>query len=172
MRNIVLFFALIAVALAADRCAVTNPIDCGFPGMLWFVICLSTHPGIGQNLCETRGCCYVDGASPSCYYPDAGQVNITKVHIVHGCHFDAGYVDDLYIIINRYFDTFFPAIHDVFRIECESFVFRKVCEERLRVIIQWNSLLILIWFICSSTALQIPRFIVLMKYAFIILADV
>ena len=34
MRNIVLFFALIAVALAADRCAVTNPIDCGFPGML------------------------------------------------------------------------------------------------------------------------------------------
>lgn len=34
MRNIVLFFALIAIALAADRCAVTNPIDCGFPGML------------------------------------------------------------------------------------------------------------------------------------------
>ena len=32
MRNIVLLFALIAVALAADRCAVTNPIDCGYSG--------------------------------------------------------------------------------------------------------------------------------------------
>ena len=70
------------------------------------------------------------------------------------------------------FRYFLPCYSWCIPIELESFVYRKVCEERLRVIIQWNSLLILIWFICSSTALQIPRFIVLMKYAFIILADV
>ena len=45
MRNIVLLFALIAVALAADRCAVTNPIDCGYPGTNWhtFAFLLYRH---------------------------------------------------------------------------------------------------------------------------------
>ena len=159
-------------ALCSDRCCTRCwSLCCYQPYRLWLswyeltpLFFYST--GISQDLCETRGCCYADGASPSCFYPESGQVNITKVHIVHGCHFDAGFVDDLYIIINRYFDTFFPAIHDVFQIESKWFVFRKVWEERLRAIILWSSLLTLTWFICSSTVLLTLSFIAPMRYVF------
>ncbi|KAK8811442.1 hypothetical protein WA158_003176 [Blastocystis sp. Blastoise] len=95
------FLALLFIALvvsAADRCEVENPIDCGYDS-------------ITEDLCAARGCCWRSGNSPSCFYPEAGRVNITKVHIVHGCHFDAGYVDTLTKIVNKYFDEIFPTVH-------------------------------------------------------------
>ena len=64
-------------------------------------------------MCIDRGCCYKEGASPSCFYPNVGMANITKVHVIHGCHFDAGYVDTTVNIINRYFDEIFPRVFSV-----------------------------------------------------------
>lgn len=39
--------------------------------------------------------------------------NITKVHVVHSCHFDAGFVDTTVNIVNRYFDEIFPRVFNV-----------------------------------------------------------
>ena len=69
---------------------------------------------IDETLCVARGCCYRSGSSPACFYPEGGKVNITKVHIVHGCHFDAGFVDTTTNIVNKYFDSIFPTVHSVY----------------------------------------------------------
>ena len=79
-----------------------------------FFLLLFHSLGIGHDLCVARGCCYKAGGNPSCFYPEAGQVNITKVHVVHGCHFDAGYVDYFTKVANSFFDKYFPAIYEVF----------------------------------------------------------
>ena len=39
--------------------------------------------------------------------------NITKVHVIHGCHFDAGFVDTTLNIVNRYFDEIYPRVYKV-----------------------------------------------------------
>lgn len=64
-------------------------------------------------MCIDRGCCFKEGSNPSCFYPNLGMANITKVHIVHGCHFDAGFVDTTVNIVNRYFDEIYPRVYDV-----------------------------------------------------------
>lgn len=68
---------------------------------------------ISEQMCIDRGCCYRAGGSPSCFYPNVGMGNITKVHVVHGCHFDAGFVDTTVNIVNRYFDEIFPRVFNV-----------------------------------------------------------
>lgn len=73
-----------------------------------------TAVGITEQMCIDRGCCYRAGSDPSCYYPNVGMGNITKVHVVHGCHFDAGFVDTTVNIVNRYFDEIFPRVYTVF----------------------------------------------------------
>ena len=64
-------------------------------------------------MCIDRGCCFRDGGEPLCYYPNYGMANITKVHVIHGCHFDAGFVDTTLNIVNRYFDEIYPRVYEV-----------------------------------------------------------
>ena len=64
-------------------------------------------------MCLDRGCCFKEGDENGCYFPNVGMANITKVHVIHGCHFDAGFVDTTVNIVNRYFDEIFPRVYKV-----------------------------------------------------------
>ena len=64
-------------------------------------------------MCLYRGCCLKEGDENGCYFPNVGMANITKVHVIHGCHFDAGFVDTTVNIVNRYFDEIFPRVYKV-----------------------------------------------------------
>ena len=68
---------------------------------------------ISKQMCLDRGCCYNEEAEVSCFYPNKGMANITKVHVIHGCHFDAGFVDTTVNIVNRYFDEIYPRVYKV-----------------------------------------------------------
>lgn len=108
---IILFLILLYfVALAKDSCAINNPVPCGFEGVLSVS---RVFLGISREMCVDRGCCFKEGASPSCFYPNMGMAEITKVHVIHGCHFDAGFVDTTVNIVNRYFDEIYPRIFSV-----------------------------------------------------------
>ena len=91
-------------AQAADqRCAISDRVDCS--GRL-------TPAGFALNIsqaeCESRGCCYDATADRlKCYYAAEG-VPVTHVHVVNSNHFDAGYADLTSIVINEYFDHYFP----------------------------------------------------------------
>ena len=68
---------------------------------------------ISKQMCLDRGCCYKEGADVSCFYPNMGMANVTNVHVIHGCHFDAGFVDTTVNIVNRYFDEIYPRVYKV-----------------------------------------------------------
>lgn len=110
-KMILLFLILLcSVTLARDSCAINNPVPCGFEGVLSV---FRVFLGISSEMCVDRGCCFKEGTSPSCFYPNMGMAEITKVHIIHGCHFDAGFVDTTVNIVNRYFDEIYPRIYSV-----------------------------------------------------------
>ncbi len=48
--------------------------------------------------CQSRGCCPVDLFS--CVFPSSASV-LKRVHVVQGCHFDAGFVAPIQDILNR-----------------------------------------------------------------------
>jgi hypothetical protein len=60
--------------------------------------------------CTNKGCCWdsTGDASIPCFY-EANAVNITYVHVIQSCHFDAGFADGTVQILNRWFTQFFPA---------------------------------------------------------------
>ena len=97
MKNVFLLLIL-SVVLSQTVCEIDNPVHCGFDG-------------ITEQMCVDRGCCYKEGRNPTCFYPNLGKGNITKVHVVHGCHFDAGFVDTTVNIVNRYFDEIYPRVY-------------------------------------------------------------
>ena len=107
----VFLLIILSVVLSQKVCEIDNPVHCGFDGMfVWHGFpCL----GISEQMCVDRGCCYKEGSNPTCFYPNLGMGNITKVHIVHGCHFDAGFVDTTVNIVNRYFDEIYPRVYKV-----------------------------------------------------------
>lgn len=71
------------------------------------------YVGISEQMCVDRGCCYREGANPSCFFPNVGMAEVKKVHVIHGCHFDAGFVDNTVNIVNRYFDEIYLRIYNV-----------------------------------------------------------
>ena len=110
MRSVFLLLIL-SVILSQKVCEIENPVHCGFDGM--FVRRGFQWLGITEQMCIDRGCCYKEGSNPTCFYPNLGMGNITKVHVVHGCHFDAGFVDTTVNIVNRYFDEIYPRVYNV-----------------------------------------------------------
>ena len=78
--------------------------------------------GLGANIsaswCAERGCCY-DASAPQlkCFYGAEG-VDVTHVHVISSNHFDAGYADLTSIVVNEYFDTYFPRAAAVGAIVC------------------------------------------------------
>ena len=83
-------------------------------------------------MCLDRGCCFKEGDKNGCYFPNVGMANITKVHVIHGCHFDAGFVDTTVNIVNRYFDEIFPRVYKVSGLyaDMNSLGCHGVCESR------------------------------------------
>lgn len=66
--------------------------------------------------CLARGCCWDEtgfDVSKWCYYPAPQSSSVTHVHVVQGCHFDAGFADTFPNILNRWFDEFIPLAHKV-----------------------------------------------------------
>lgn len=110
MKSVFLLLIL-SVILSQKVCEIENPVHCGFEGM--FVRRGFQYVGITEQMCVDRGCCYKEGSNPTCFYPNLGMGNITKVHVVHGCHFDAGFVDTTVNIVNRYFDEIYPRVYSV-----------------------------------------------------------
>lgn len=102
---------LISLAFADMQCNIENPVVCGFSG-LWHVRS-DSQIDISEQMCHDRGCCYKEDADVKCFYPNVGMGNITKVHVIHGCHFDAGFVDTTLNIVNRYFDEIYPRVYKV-----------------------------------------------------------
>lgn len=70
--------------------------------------CNSWWRWASKSDCEARGCC-VSGLLPldDCFFPQPA-VPIKRIHVVQGCHFDAGFVAPCPDIINRWFHEFFP----------------------------------------------------------------
>lgn len=66
-------------AVAADQCSVvTNPAPCG-------------QQSDTELQCVQKGCCYNPAFKQvPCFYPSYDAVNITTVHVIQACHFDAG----------------------------------------------------------------------------------
>lgn len=64
-------------------------------------------PGITEEQCAERGCCFNTANSPNCFYPGYG-VPIKTVHVVQACHLDVGFANTAAGIVNLYFDTHFP----------------------------------------------------------------
>ncbi len=67
--------------------------------------CLSWWRWDTPDGCRERGCCS-DGIV-SCRFP-VPAVPIRRVHVVQGCHFDAGFVAPITDILNKWFHQFFP----------------------------------------------------------------
>jgi hypothetical protein len=65
--------------------------------------CLSWWKWDTPEGCKERGCC-VDGLK--CH--NSFSSPLRRIHVVQGCHFDAGFVASITDILNRWFHEFFP----------------------------------------------------------------
>lgn len=103
--------ALTAAAAAAAPpppaacAAITNPAPCG-------------QQVDTQAKCEAKGCCWRAGfrsylGPTPCFYAGGDLVNVTTVHVVQACHFDAGFADSTVGILNRWFTQHFPLAREI-----------------------------------------------------------
>eukprot|EP01116_Phalansterium_solitarium_P018609 TRINITY_DN499_c0_g1_i1.p1 TRINITY_DN499_c0_g1~~TRINITY_DN499_c0_g1_i1.p1 ORF type:complete len:799 (-),score=301.91 TRINITY_DN499_c0_g1_i1:735-3131(-) len=122
--KITLLFVMGLCAAVSGLSGCSHKVDCGFPG-------------ISQQQCQQRGCCWDSSAAeiwcsaPACANDSAcsghgqciggacqceagfegwncAQTTITTVHVVQSCHLDVGFADSSVGIINLYFDHHFP----------------------------------------------------------------
>ena len=73
--------------------------------------CLSWWRWDTPDLCRARGCRVDDLLN--CVYPVPSKVSLKRIHVVQGCHFDAGFVAPDPMIINRWWHEFFPLAYKV-----------------------------------------------------------
>ena len=100
--RVLVFCVAVAVSLPSSNCTSGDKLSC-YSWWKW---------DASKELCGERGCCWDTFSFPECFYPMAKQ-EIKKVHVIQGCHFDAGFVQSAPDIINLWWHQYFPLAYEV-----------------------------------------------------------
>lgn len=96
---------LLSLSLASLSLASVAPAPSSCPSPPKGLECLSWWRWDTPEGCQLRDCCS-DGIV-SCRNRLLSP-SLRRIHIVQGCHFDAGFVAPVFTILNRWFHDFFP----------------------------------------------------------------